>query len=523
MHSYGDEVSEESAREANTEPAASDDEEYSRRGFMEAAGAAGAAGAATGLAGCLDSLGGDDSSGSGEPDFLWWTMRGYVPAEQEAIEEAAAGFEDYSDDPVNLTTNVITWDSVFEQWSSSISGQNTPNVSEMANEHAVDFGNEGVVRENTDLYEQYDDWYETPSIWGQYEDEFWGFPWFIEIRHLYANTSVLDDAGVGSMPETWAELISAAQDVQGAEGDAFGFGTGAARDGATGQAVYSTATQNGAQWYDYDEDAGEWQVTMDDGAALFAHLWYASFQEAWDVTPGGWSGMTNTEIEQLYNDNRIGFMLNTGDAARTMAENGGELFENTELVMTPEGANGERTSFMGGSCLSAFTQEFTQHDSGNDFSMDFIEYMTIPETMNEYWPDATPTFLPVREGQEEIEPYTENNTDIPDEWIQVRLDQASDSKRYGITGGGRAAPFLGSLEGDTDSYSIAISGILGSGNDPKQAIVDQANQVRQELNEQVDYEVPENTEEPSLDDAPDMVQDWITGDGDAPQIWNPYE
>ena len=38
----------------------------------------------------------------------------------------------------------------------------------------------------------------------------------------------------------------------------------------------------------------------------------------------------------------------------------------------------------------------------------------------------------------------------------------------------------------------------------------------------VDYELSEKTSGPSLDDAPDAVQDWITGDG-KPQIYNPYE
>ncbi len=91
---------------------------------------------------------------------------GYIPEETEAIEETAAAFEEWTDEEINLTTNVITWDQVFEQWQAAIQGQNTPNVSEMANEHAVDYGSSGVVRPNTELFEQYDDWYDTPSFWG---------------------------------------------------------------------------------------------------------------------------------------------------------------------------------------------------------------------------------------------------------------------------------------------------------------------------------------------------------------------
>ena len=519
MPASGEDVSSNDGNGSTSESTVDEGAEgYSRRGFMETAGAVAGAGAATGLAGCL----GDDVGGNGEPDFLWWTMRGYIPEEQQALEDIAEEFEDYSDDPVNLSTTVITWDSVFEEWAAAIQGQNTPNVSEMANEHAVDYGDQGVVRENTDLFEQYDDWYDTPAIWGLYEDQKWGFPWFIEIRHMYANMDILDEVGIDSVPETWSDLINDAMEISD-ETDYHGYGSGAARDTGTGQALYSTATQNGAEWFDYDEDADEWEVTMDDSAALFAHLWYASMQEEWDIVPGGWAGMEGTDIEQLYREGDVAFILSGGDTGRELVEDDHDLLDSTEVFMTPEGPNGERSSFMGGSCLSAFTEDFTQHDSGNEFSMEFIDYMTQPDTMNEYFPEATPTFLPVREAQEEIEPFTENTTDIPDDWIDVRLEQADDSKRYGITGGERSAPFLGALEGDVDGYSIAISAILGADEDPKEAIVTQGNRVREELEGRVDYDVPENTEEPDLDDAPDIVQDWINGDNDTPQIWNPYD
>ncbi|RKD95541.1 sugar ABC transporter substrate-binding protein [Halopiger aswanensis] len=505
------------------EPSASTDEpdaeEYSRRGFMETAGAMGAAGATAGLAGCV---GGDDTEGTGEGDFLWWTMRGYIQEEEQALRDTAAEFENWSDEEVNLTTEVITWDQVFESWASAIQGQNTPNVSEMANEHAVDYGSRGVVRPNTELFNEYDDWYDTPSYWGNYDGEVWGFPWFVEVRNFYANTDILEDAGHDSVPETWEEMVDTATDVE-SETDKTGFVSAGSQSTGTGQVLYGAAVQAGGEFYNYEDD--QWTVELDSPTSLFAHLWMASMQEEWEIGPGGWAGMDGTDAEQLYREGEAAFMINSGDAANSMIDEGDAVADSTSLELIPEGPMGTNTAFMGGSCLSAFESDFTQHNVEDGLSMSFIEYMTNPDTMEGYYPDATPNFLPVREAQEELPPFTENPTDIPDEWIQNRLDQASDSARYGITGPQRNAPFLGDLEGTTDAYSVAISGILGANHDPKEALVDLANDVRSTISDSdaVDYELEQSDEQPSLDDPPDELQDWIDGSNGTPQIWNPYE
>lgn len=494
-----------------------DPDEYSRRGFMETAGTMAAAGASAGLAGCI---GGDDSQGTGEGDFVWWTMRGYIPEETQAIEETAEGFEDWADEEVNLTTNVVTWDQVFEEWTAALQGQSAPNVSEMANAHAVDYGTAGAVQPNTELFEQYDDWYEVPSYWGDYDGEFWGFLWFMEIRSFYTNMALLEEAGHDAPPETWEELVEMAMDVQ-SETDQAGFVSGGAQDTGTGQVVYGLTAQSGGDFYGYDEDADEWTVEIDSPESLFGHLWMASLQEEWGVVPGGWAGTDSTDAEQLYREGNVAFMINSGDAANEMVNEEEETVETTELSLIPEGPMGTNTAFMGGSCLSAFESDYTQHDVDDDISMSFIEYMTEPETMEEYFTEATPNFLPVREAQEDIPPFTENETEIPDEWIDSRLEQAEDVARYGVTGSERNAPFLGDIEGATDAYSVAISGILGAEQDPGETLLSLANDMRETISSDVDYELEQSSDPPELDDAPEELQPWIEGDGDTPQIWNP--
>ncbi|MFC6823567.1 ABC transporter substrate-binding protein [Halopelagius fulvigenes] len=507
--------------------AQSDDqsEEYSRRKFMETAAAASAAGV-TALAGCSGGDGGTD--GNGEQDFLWWTMRGYIPAETKAIKEAAKGYEDAADAKINLTTQVVTWDQVFQEWSASIEGRSMPNVSEMACEHAADFGNRGAARPNTELFNKYDDWYSTISKWGQFDGDYWGMPWFMELRTSHVNMNLLEEAGVSKPPETWPELIKAGQAVS-KNTNASGFTTPGATDFPTGQNQTAITHQSGGSFYGHSD--GKFSVEIDSPASLFAHLWTLSLREKWDIAPGGWGGIDSTAGEELYRANRTAIAHLPTDLARSLidpqegvSEEHKELAKATELTPMPAGPNGKRQSFMGGSCLTTFKQNVTRHDVDDKISLGFMDYMTQPDQLNKYFPVSAPNFLPVRKGQEQMELFTDNPTEIPDSWLEARLEQAPNAVRYGVTGAGRVAPFMGSVEGNTTGYSTAISGMIGSDTDPKKALGTMANKARSAINsaDYVDYELKAPSEGPSLEDAPKEVQPWITGDG-VPKIYNPYE
>jgi multiple sugar transport system substrate-binding protein len=521
-----------------------DDEagEYSRRNFMETAAAAGAVGVTAGLAGCSgngdggdgnDTDGGDGgdggSDGTSEQDFLWWTMRGYIPAETEGIKNAASGFEDAADANVNLSTEVITWDSIFQEWEAGIQGQSLPNVSEMAGEHAVDFGFRGAAEPLTDLFNQYDDWYDVINRWQNFQGEQWAVPWFMEVRTTHINRNLMDEAGVDGTFETWEDIVTKGQAIVENTDVAGAWTTPGAQDTTTGQNVSAFNYQAGGQWYGYEDD--QWSVEADSAGSLFTHLWVMSMREQWDVAPGGWGSVDSTSNQDLYQSGEVAAAHLPTDLARSLIdpqdgvnEEYADLAEATELTTMPAGPNGENHSFMGGSVFGSFTDEVAQHSAGTEISTNFVDYMTQPENLSEYFPVSAPTFMPVRTGQEEMELYTNNPTELPDSWLETRLSQGPQAVRYGVTGSGRSTPFMGSLEGSTSGYSVAISSMIGNDTDPKEALRSMGNNIRSTINEAdyVDQTLEEKTSGPSLDDAPDIVQDWISGDG-KPQIWNPYE
>jgi multiple sugar transport system substrate-binding protein len=543
---------------SNTEEDATtaDETDYSRRGFIKTAATAGITTGAAGLAGCSGdgndggdggsdgSDGGSDGSdggsdggdggdggsdGTSEQDFLWWTMRGYIPAETEAIKETAAGFEDAADQNVNLTTEVVTWDSVFQEWEAGIQGRSLPNVSEAGGEHIVNFGHQGAAEPVTDVVEQYDGWYSLSVNEGRYDGDIWGMPWFMELRTSHVNTNLLEEAGVDGPPETWEEIVTKGQTAVEELDLTAGWTTPGGQDFTTGQNVSAFNYQAGGAFYGYEDE--QWSVEVDSAATLFTHLWTLSMREQWDIAPGGWGGVSSEGATELYLSGETPITHIPSDLARTMIDpldgvnsEYSDIANATELTEMPAGPMGESKSFAGVSVLGSFTDNAAQYDAGSELSAAFVDYFTQPESLNQHFPEAAPTFTPTREGQTEMELFTNNPTEVPDSWLQTRLDQAPNATRYGITDAGRAAPFLGSLEGSTTGYSAAISNMIGNDTDPKQALRSMANNIRSTINDAdyTDYTLEEPSSEPSLDDAPDEVQPWITGDG-KPQIYNPYE
>ncbi len=496
----------------NSEP---DSEEYSRRNFMQAAGAVGASGATAGLAGCLD-----DALGlTGEADFTWWTMRG--DSLGDALEDAADDFAEQHDDEFNVTTSFVPWGEVNTEWNTAIQGQSTPNVSEMSGGHSVEFADLGVVDPHTELLDEYDDMYDINEQVVEWEDEAWGIPWFSESRTLFTNTELLEEAGHSDPPEDWTELVNIGRDVVD-ETDASGFTTAGATDLVTGQHTFLMNAQAGGQHYDYDEDQEQWSVEMDDATGLFTHLWKASLEREWDITPGGWAGVDGIETQELYNDESTAMVLEGGHLARDISDDD-ELREKTEIVPMPAGPMGDSRSFLGGGVMTAFSSEMTQHDVADGVEDEFIRYMMQTNVMDTYLPEAAPQFLPVRDAQEEMELFADNPTDIPDEWIDTFTQASQDGVLPGVYGADQNAPFLGEMDTITTGNSEAISSIIDGNADPAEALVEQANANREQISDHEEYDLAENESEPDLDDAPEECQAWIHGDGDTPQIWNPYE
>ncbi|WP_136689810.1 extracellular solute-binding protein [Halorhabdus amylolytica] len=455
-------------------------------------------------------------------------MRGYIPEVSNSIQDTAKAFEDEASSPVNLTTNVIVWAQVFPKWQSSIQGRNAPNVSEMAGEHAVDFGDQGVNDPVTDIYSDFDDWFETMDYWTSYDGENYGLPWFLEVRSYLYRMDLLSDAGINEAPRTWEDLISAGKTIR----DQFGeeitpIGQPGGSDFATGQQMFDATHKFGGDFFQYEN--GQWNVTLDESDAVFGHLLQASLgQDHWDVAPRGWTGMAGSDVRALFQEGSAAMYQANGEPLRAAVNNPDEkdnqnIIEHTEVMTAPTGAVEERgnAAFMGGSVVSPFSENVTKNNAP-DLKTEFLEYWMNPSTQQKVFTAAAPIFTPVRQSQTEAPPYGgENPTDLKQSWLDAMSEQAEKAVRYGVSGAKRCSPFLGSTEGNTTGYSQAFTSMIGAGNPPSQ-IQNMANQMRNTASDRLDYTLQEQSDGVSLDNLNDQAMAWADGSGPH-QIWNPLE
>lgn len=536
--------------ETGTDPVISDQSEggsdYSRRGFMEAAGAV--AGAAA-LAGCGgNNNGGSSTTTSGNSggggkssstkqkstqDFVFWTMRGYNPSVTQAIKKTAKGFEDAANSPVNVQTNVIVWSQVFPKWNAAIQGRTAPNVSEMACEQAANFGSLGAVSPNTNLYNQYNDWFPAMDVWTKYNNKRWGVPWFVETRPLVYRKDILESAGHSKPPSDWKEMITIAQDV--AKNTKYpGFARTGARNNAAGQHMFGYTAQAGGAFSGWKNN--KWTLKLDGPGSLFGHLFFASFgKKGWNIAQNGWTGMTNTAKGKFFRTNGAGMSQDEQTTLRKTrsVKKFKPLRSKLGVSEIPTGPDGTRTTFMGGSCLAQFSKKVSKHDVG-DLKPQFQKYMIQPDRLASTYEAAAPIMMPVRKSQAKMKLFTNNPTKLKDEWLNAFVKQAANTRRYNVYGGGRDAPYLGAIQDNSTSYSRSLSAILGSGADPKKALMQSANKMRKTASNHLGYTLKQNKTKPKLTESAlkadlkepktaSTVMDWVHGSNGKPQIWNPYK
>ncbi|MCX8509342.1 MAG: extracellular solute-binding protein [Rhodobacteraceae bacterium] len=82
----------------------------------------------------------------------------------------------------------------------------------------ANFAENGVLVDVTDKVAAMDKAAVFDGAWAttEYSGQYYGMPWILDTKYLFANKDMLDKAGVTAMPKTWAEVMAAAQKVKDA-------------------------------------------------------------------------------------------------------------------------------------------------------------------------------------------------------------------------------------------------------------------------------------------------------------------
>ena len=126
---------------------------------------------------------------------------------------------------IRVEVEQLTWKSGLEKIQAALASGTQPDLCELGSTWVPRFSYEGVLADVTEVYEAYADSF---LLWdsAMWNGRVYGLPWVQGSRALFYNRDLFRQAGLDpdDPPETWVELLAAAQAIDALGSDVEGFG-----------------------------------------------------------------------------------------------------------------------------------------------------------------------------------------------------------------------------------------------------------------------------------------------------------
>jgi multiple sugar transport system substrate-binding protein len=198
----------------------------SRRNFLGVSGAAVAAGL---LAGC-SAGGGGGGGGSSSKTLKFWDMTwGVTDAYNADAKAVVAGF---TQSGAKAAYQTVSWTNFNQTFATAIASRTGPAVSSGGGFQAFQFAGQGAIAYADNLLASM----KTSGLYADFVDGTWdsmktpkgyaAVPWNLDVVVLWYRKSVLDAAGITSLPQTWDQYHTVAETLAKKGHTAFGAGNG---------------------------------------------------------------------------------------------------------------------------------------------------------------------------------------------------------------------------------------------------------------------------------------------------------
>ena len=230
------------------------------------------------------------------------------------FQEAAAAFQ--KENPsASVAVEVVPWSSALQRLITDSAAGTPPDLSIIGTRWLLDFvGDEAV--ENLDPY--MDDAFRSrfiPAFFGPgiLEGSTYGLPVAASVRAMFYNRDLLERAGYSKPPETWRELEEMAAKISALGDDIHGFGL-QGKESETDTYFFYAMWAHGGSILD---DAGKSGIASP--AAVKAAALYKRMIDAGATQPGV-TDYSRTDIQNLFIDGRIGFVISLPFLPKQIAE-----------------------------------------------------------------------------------------------------------------------------------------------------------------------------------------------------------
>jgi len=251
----------------------------------------------------LGACGSGAGSGGDDTLKLWVPPLGTSDAGNEAgtWDDLLAGFEE--EHGVDVQATVIPWASYEEKYLTGVSSGDGPDVGYMYSEMLGDYLDQGALA-------PFDEYMAPETLegmkyldLGNVDGKQYGMPFIVgNVRVLYANTEILDKAGVDKLPATWDEFATAASTVSSSGSTGLLQEWGAPDRGMLNSAFFPWLWQAGGDIFTEDGSA----------TAFNSPAGVAAAQQIRDLIdsgamPSGVSGLSADEVKDAFLDGKTAF------------------------------------------------------------------------------------------------------------------------------------------------------------------------------------------------------------------------
>jgi multiple sugar transport system substrate-binding protein len=365
------------------------------------------------------------------------------------FEQAAREFEEQNPD-IDVTIEVVNWDTLNQKLTTDIAGGSAPDISIIGTRWLVDFVENDLVEPLDDYMseefrDRFIDVFLEPSV---LDGQLYGLPVAASARALYYNTELLERASVDGPPEAWEDLEEAAKKIAALDDNTYGFGV-QGKEVETDAYYYYALWTFGGDLVTEDGRSGLRSPEAIEAAEFYKHL----IDEG--ATQPGVTAYNREDMQDLFKQGRLG-MLITGPWLRgQLAEEAPDL--DYGVAMIPEGST--RATYGVTDSIVMFSESDVKDEAWR-----FMEFIFRPEFRTEF--SKAEGFLPVLKSVAE-DPHFQQ-----DERLAAFTEMLPDAK---------FAPTIAGWEEIADITSRALQRIYLGEQQPEQALTAAADEIDQIL------------------------------------------
>ncbi|HEX5133571.1 MAG TPA: extracellular solute-binding protein [Candidatus Krumholzibacteria bacterium] len=244
---------------------------------------------------------------------------------------------------IHVEMEQLTWKSGLEKIQAAVASGTQPDLCELGSTWLPRFSYEGVLEDLTPLYTASRDSF---LMWdsGLRDGHAYGLPWVQGSRALFVNRDLFRRAGLDPdhAPDTWQELLDAAQKISALGTGIYGFGQNIGERYVLYKKFMAFAWGNGGDVFDETGNVVVNSPQMIDALEFYLKLAPFSLQEKQEV------------LDQYFKTGRLGMQISGAWNIKNYRLEAPELDYMIALVPRPAADRGTHASFAGAEMLVVF-------------------------------------------------------------------------------------------------------------------------------------------------------------------------